>query len=405
MCKLNALVIQSVAVQVSSALVYLHANRIIYRDLKTENVLVWKFPRPNQQKSSNVYLKLADYGISRCVLPSGTKGYAGTQGFIAPEILKYNGEETYSEKVDCFSYGMLLYQLITLKPPFEAQEQSKDIILNGGRPLIRAGDLEYPTLELDLMCLCWSDSPAERPSSAQIFKYSQSYEFSHLMDVAILDDFDRSAPLLVATTLNQEDPAGTGGDDEFDPSHLDDMFVNKLEIDDDSDDDEIEEEDVIDVWVVRNSLEEGVSQFEVLTYENRLNCTSRKQINVCNERIEAMCVYNGNQIWSIDSLKSIFVYCSRTYRKLNQFMVNLPEPKSAIVSMYSLENIAQILLCTANGLLIVLRVDSFHALSMRNNKLDEAGNSASIDDMSYFLINLEVKVNTTVLLPSRYDIK
>lgn len=106
MCKLNAVIIQAVAVQVSSAIVYLHTNRIIYRDLKADNVLVWQFPRPNhqiqQQKASaaQVLLKLADYSISRCVLPTGTKGFAGTPGFMAPEILKYNGEETYSEKVN-----------------------------------------------------------------------------------------------------------------------------------------------------------------------------------------------------------------------------------------------------------------------------------------------------------------
>jgi serine/threonine protein kinase len=47
-CKLSASVIQQVCVQVSDALLYLHTNRIIYRDLKADNVLVWKFPRPNQ---------------------------------------------------------------------------------------------------------------------------------------------------------------------------------------------------------------------------------------------------------------------------------------------------------------------------------------------------------------------
>ena len=37
-------------------------------------------------------MKLADYSISRCVLPTGTKGFAGTPGFMAPEILKFNGK-------------------------------------------------------------------------------------------------------------------------------------------------------------------------------------------------------------------------------------------------------------------------------------------------------------------------
>lgn len=113
MCKLTAIVIQQVAVQVSSALSYLHSSCIIYRDLKADNILVWQFPKPlspllnqplsqqqqQQPKSNQVYLKLADYSISRSVLPTGTKGFAGTPGFMAPEILKYNGEETYSEKV------------------------------------------------------------------------------------------------------------------------------------------------------------------------------------------------------------------------------------------------------------------------------------------------------------------
>ncbi len=72
-----------------------------------DNILVWKFPRSNQMTShinsnlnaqstennstNNVFLKLADYSISRMTLPTGTKGFAGTPGFMAPEILKFNG--------------------------------------------------------------------------------------------------------------------------------------------------------------------------------------------------------------------------------------------------------------------------------------------------------------------------
>ena len=48
--------------------------------------------------------KLADYGISRPTLPTGAKGFGGTEGFMAPEIVRYNGEEEYTEKV-----GKLLF--------------------------------------------------------------------------------------------------------------------------------------------------------------------------------------------------------------------------------------------------------------------------------------------------------
>lgn len=49
-----------------------------------------------------VHIKIADYGISRQTAPSGSKGFGGTEGFMAPEIIRYNGEEEYTEKVSFF---------------------------------------------------------------------------------------------------------------------------------------------------------------------------------------------------------------------------------------------------------------------------------------------------------------
>lgn len=50
--------------------------------------------------SNKINIKIADYGISRVSLPSGIKGFGGTEGFMAPEIMKHNGEEEYTEKVN-----------------------------------------------------------------------------------------------------------------------------------------------------------------------------------------------------------------------------------------------------------------------------------------------------------------
>ena len=81
----------------------MHKRSIVYRDLKGENILVWRFPMPNNLPlfSSNydVHVKLADYGISQFSNINGLLGFAGTPGFIAPEIIKYHGKEVYTNKV------------------------------------------------------------------------------------------------------------------------------------------------------------------------------------------------------------------------------------------------------------------------------------------------------------------
>merc|ERR1712018_379975 len=154
------------------------------RDLKSENVLVWSIPQPFEESSATaVQVKLADYGISRACLPTGTKGFGGTEGFMAPEIMKYNGEEEYTEKVDCFSFGMLLYELLTLHKPFVGYETVKELILEGGRPPLSPRELIYPTYVLYLMVVCWAQQPRERPSASQIVSIASAPEFLRLVDV------------------------------------------------------------------------------------------------------------------------------------------------------------------------------------------------------------------------------
>ena len=108
---------------------------------------------------------------------AGAKGFGGTEGFMAPEIVKYNGEEEYTEKVDCFSFGMLIYELLTLHQPFVGYETVKELILEGGRPPLSPRELIYPTYVLDLMVVCWAQQPRERPSASQIVSIASAPEF------------------------------------------------------------------------------------------------------------------------------------------------------------------------------------------------------------------------------------
>lgn len=54
--------------------------------------------------------------------------------FMAPEVLSYGGEHEYTNRVDIFSFGMLIYELIMLKPPYDGQERMKEHILECRRP-------------------------------------------------------------------------------------------------------------------------------------------------------------------------------------------------------------------------------------------------------------------------------
>ncbi|XP_072447791.1 rhodopsin kinase GRK1-like isoform X1 [Chiloscyllium punctatum] len=96
--------------QILCGLQHLHQNRIIYRDLKPENVLL----------DDNGHVRISDLGLAT-VLKEGcshTRGYAGTPGFMAPEMLK---GECYDFCVDYFTLGVTLYEMVAAKGPFRSR--------------------------------------------------------------------------------------------------------------------------------------------------------------------------------------------------------------------------------------------------------------------------------------------
>ncbi|XP_058403701.1 rhodopsin kinase GRK1 [Diceros bicornis minor] len=96
--------------QIISGLEHLHQRGIVYRDLKPENVLL----------DDDGNIRISDLGLA-VELKDGqtkTKGYAGTPGFMAPELLR--GEE-YGFSVDYFALGVTLYEMIAARGPFRAR--------------------------------------------------------------------------------------------------------------------------------------------------------------------------------------------------------------------------------------------------------------------------------------------
>ncbi|CAL1133530.1 unnamed protein product [Cladocopium goreaui] len=96
-------------VQTCFALKHVHDRKVLHRDLKTQNIFLM----------SNGCVKLGDFGIARVL--EFTKDYArtmvGTPYYLSPEIIK---DRPYNFTSDVWSLGVVLYEMSTLKHPFDA---------------------------------------------------------------------------------------------------------------------------------------------------------------------------------------------------------------------------------------------------------------------------------------------
>ncbi|TSK53838.1 Leucine-rich repeat serine/threonine-protein kinase 1 [Bagarius yarrelli] len=162
------------AYQVAAGLAYLHRKNIIFCDLKSDNILVWSL-----QVEDSVNVKLSDYGISRQSFHEGALGVEGTPGYQAPEI---RPGIVYDEKVDMFSYGMVLYELLSGRRPSlgHHQLQIAKKLSKGIRPVLGIPEeVQFYCLQT-LMQECWETKPEKRPLAMPILRQMQGPSFACL---------------------------------------------------------------------------------------------------------------------------------------------------------------------------------------------------------------------------------
>lgn len=113
--------------EVLAALSELHANGIVYRDLKPENVLL----------DAHGHVKLADFGFAKQDMGSGQRTYSfcGSPEYLSPEMVNKTG---HGMETDMWSFGCFIYELLTGSPPFQCKDMNRLF------QLIQQGRVWYP---------------------------------------------------------------------------------------------------------------------------------------------------------------------------------------------------------------------------------------------------------------------
>lgn len=158
----------TIAMDAAFGMEYLHSKNIVHFDLKCDNLLV------SLRDPQRPVCKVGDFGLSRIkrnTLVSG--GVRGTLPWMAPELL--NGSSSrVSERVDVFSFGITMWEILTEEEPYANMHCGAiigGIVKNTLRPPIPEHcDPEWQKL----MERCWSSEPELRPSFTEIINRLRS---------------------------------------------------------------------------------------------------------------------------------------------------------------------------------------------------------------------------------------
>mmetsp|Transcript_19607 Transcript_19607/g.35641 ORF Transcript_19607/g.35641 Transcript_19607/m.35641 type:complete len:341 (+) Transcript_19607:2-1024(+) len=160
------------ALQGAVAMDYLHkfTPRIIHRDLKSLNMLLVEDIRSSKDVPQ---LKVADFGLARALDSAEplTLG-VGTNNWMAPEMFC---RRTYDEKVDVYSYGMVLYEIICRRIPYKGEDPAslRRLVITGKRPDISYVPSQCPKIICDLIVECWAPDSSARPAFEEVVKRVQ----------------------------------------------------------------------------------------------------------------------------------------------------------------------------------------------------------------------------------------
>ncbi|MGW0702342.1 serine/threonine-protein kinase [Streptomyces sp. NPDC002867] len=210
--------------QIADALAASHADGIVHRDLKPANVLL------KTDADGQMHPMLTDFGIARLADSPGltrTHEFVGTPAYVAPESAEGRPQ---TSAVDIYGAGILLYELVTGRPPFAGGTALEVLHRHLSEEPRRPTTVPEPLWTVIERCL--RKEPGERPSAENLARglrtvaagigvHSNAAQVDAALGVAALLAPD-PAPAPVPETPGAADPTqvlpNTGGGQAYDPS-------------------------------------------------------------------------------------------------------------------------------------------------------------------------------------------
>ncbi|BDA44406.1 probable mitogen-activated protein kinase kinase kinase 11 at C-terminar half [Coccomyxa sp. Obi] len=158
----NVAAVRETALEIASALAYLHDINILHGDLSGGNILLTS----SSKDARKFTCKVADFGLSRVLSQEAiSTGTFGTVTHMPPELLTTG---RLSKSVDVYAFGVLLWEMCTGKRPWAGLMQMQVIF----HVTIQNKSLEFPsTVPEELSSIgakCMSKDPAERPTMKEV---------------------------------------------------------------------------------------------------------------------------------------------------------------------------------------------------------------------------------------------
>nr|XP_027787435.1 mitogen-activated protein kinase kinase kinase 9 isoform X3 [Marmota flaviventris] len=169
------------AVQIARGMNYLHDEAIvpiIHRDLKSSNILILQ--KVENGDLSNKILKITDFGLAREWHRTTKMSAAGTYAWMAPEVIRAS---TFSKGSDVWSYGVLLWELLTGEVPFRGIDGLAVAYGVAMNKLALPIPSTCPEPFAKLMEDCWNPDPHSRPSFTSILDQLTTIEESGFFEM------------------------------------------------------------------------------------------------------------------------------------------------------------------------------------------------------------------------------